>query len=96
MVSSHNIFCSTFHFFQFLGTEILEIKLSLFLTKYHTMKMYLLSFMPWPLYLQGKSPQNPLDMSLGGPQSWPGHSGKKILPGIELWLSNPQSNHYTD
>jgi hypothetical protein len=37
------------------------------------------SFMPWPLYLQRKSPWYPL-RRLGGPQSHSGHTGEeKIL-----------------
>jgi len=35
------------------------------------------SFTPQLLYFQGKSPLYPLDNSLGGPQSHPGHSGGK-------------------
>jgi hypothetical protein len=37
----------------------------------------MVSFMPQPLYPQGKSPQYPLDRRLGGPQSQSGHSGKE-------------------
>jgi hypothetical protein len=39
------------------------------------------------LHTPGKSLQYPLDMRLGGPQSWSGHSGKEKndlpLPGTE-------------
>jgi hypothetical protein len=35
------------------------------------------SFIPRPLYPQGKSPQYPLDMRLGGPQSRSGRGGEK-------------------
>jgi len=36
-----------------------------------------ISFMPWLLYPQGKSPRYPLDKWLGGPQRWSEHSGEK-------------------
>jgi len=35
------------------------------------------SFMPWPLYPQGKGPWYPLDRRLGGLQSWSGQSGEE-------------------
>jgi len=35
------------------------------------------SFTPWSLYSQGKSPWYPLDRRLGGPQSWSELSGKE-------------------
>jgi hypothetical protein len=35
------------------------------------------SFMPRPLYPQGKSPRYPLDRRLGGPQSRSGHGGEE-------------------
>jgi hypothetical protein len=46
------------------------------------------SFTPWPLYPQGKSPWYPLNRRLGGPQSRSGHSGgeeknSQSPPGIE-------------
>jgi hypothetical protein len=50
------------------------------------------SFTPRPLYLQGKSPQYPLDRKLGGPQSrsWHGVEEKNSQPssGIEPRLSD--------
>jgi len=46
------------------------------------------SFMPRPLYTQGKSPWYPLDRSLGWPQSRCRRGGEEKqylrLPGIEL------------
>jgi hypothetical protein len=54
------------------------------------------SFMPWPLYPQGKSPSYPLGRRLGGPQSCSGHSSEeknsqptisKLLP-IKQLLGN--------
>jgi hypothetical protein len=48
---------------------------------------WVISFMPWPLYPQGKSPCFPLDRRLCGPQSRSGHSGEEknsqALPGLE-------------
>jgi hypothetical protein len=45
------------------------------------------SFNPPP---KGKSPQQPLDRRIGGPQSPFGHSGgEKALPGIESRSSSP-------
>jgi len=35
------------------------------------------SFTPWPLHPQGKSPQYPLDRRLGGPQICSGHTGEE-------------------
>jgi hypothetical protein len=35
------------------------------------------SFTPWPLYPQGKSPWYPLDRRQGGPQSRSGHGGEE-------------------
>jgi len=36
-----------------------------------------LSFMPWPVYPQGKSPQCPLNGRLGGHYNQPGHFGEE-------------------
>jgi hypothetical protein len=36
----------------------------------------MVSYMPWPLYPQGKSPWYPLYRRLGGTQSWSEHYGK--------------------
>jgi hypothetical protein len=48
----------------------------------------LVSFTPWSLYPQGKSPWFPLDKRLGGPQSHSGCNGEeknsKPPPGIEI------------
>jgi hypothetical protein len=45
------------------------------------------SFMPWPIYLQGKSHRYQLDRRLSGPQSQSGHGGEEknshLLPRIE-------------
>jgi hypothetical protein len=38
------------------------------------------SFMPWLLYPQGKSPWYPLDRRLGGPQSRSGCGGEEKNP----------------
>jgi hypothetical protein len=48
---------------------------------------WVVSFMPRPLYSQGKSPRYPLDRRLGGPQSRSGRGGEdknsQLPPGIE-------------
>jgi hypothetical protein len=48
---------------------------------------WVVSFTPWPLYPQGKSPWYPLDRRLGGPQSRSGRGGEEKnsqpAPGIE-------------
>jgi hypothetical protein len=53
---------------------------------------WVVSFTPWPLYPQGKSPPYPLDRRLSGPQSRSGH-------GAEVKNSQPHrdsnSNHST-
>jgi hypothetical protein len=87
-----------------------SLKLSLCLTKHHTMKTYwdsrviaqcildsgtrlrwVVSFTPWPLYPQGKSPWYPLDRRLGWPQSRSWYGGEERnsqnLPGLQ-----PQSS----
>jgi hypothetical protein len=37
---------------------------------------WVVSFMPWPLYPQGRNPLYPLDRKVGGFQSWFGCSGR--------------------
>jgi len=37
---------------------------------------WVVSFMLWPLYLQGRSLQYSLERSLGGPHSWSRHGGE--------------------
>jgi hypothetical protein len=53
----------------------------------------MVSFMPWPLYPQGKGPWYPLDRRLGGPQSQSGCSGEEKnsqpLPGLEPSVIQP-------
>jgi hypothetical protein len=63
---------------------------------------WVVSFMPWPLYHQGKSPWYPLDKRLGGPQSWSWHGGEEKnsqpLPGLEPPnhpAHQPIAQHYT-
>jgi hypothetical protein len=56
------------------------------------------SFTPWPLYPQGKSPWYPLDRRLGGMQSWSGCSEEKIsqlLPELEAPIIQPVAQCYT-
>jgi hypothetical protein len=63
---------------------------------------WVVSFMPRLLYLWGKSLWCPLDMRLGGPQSWSGSSRRKKnlvpQPGLNpsSSLVQPISHHYTD
>jgi hypothetical protein len=48
---------------------------------------WVVSFTPQPLYSPGKEPRYPLDMRLGGPQSWSDDVEKRTfftLPGLEL------------
>jgi hypothetical protein len=40
---------------------------------------WMVSFVPWPRYPQGKGPWYPLDRRLGWPQSWPGHCGEENI-----------------
>jgi hypothetical protein len=62
----------------------------------------MVSFMPLPLYLRGKSPRYPLDRRLGGPQSRSVRRGEeKILDLIETLTptplsSSPVASRYTD
>jgi hypothetical protein len=57
------------------------------------------SFMPRPLYLQGKSPRYPSDRRLGGPQSRSGRGGEEKtsypLTGLELPVIQPVAQRYT-
>jgi hypothetical protein len=51
-----------------------------------TIWRWVVSFTPWPLYPQGKSPWYPLDKRLGGSQNRSGRGGEKNsqpLPGLE-------------
>jgi hypothetical protein len=53
--------------------------------------------MPWPLYLQGKSPWYPLERRLGGPQSQPGLGEEKNsqpLPRLKSPMIQPIAQHY--
>jgi hypothetical protein len=80
-----------------------QVKLSLYLTKYDTMKMYWGSVgidVSGQLHARGKSLQYPLDRRIGGTQSRSREGGqeKKFPPltGIETQSSIPKSTHYTD
>jgi hypothetical protein len=61
--------------------------------------MWIVSFVPQPLYPQGKSPLYPLDRRLGGPQSRSGRRGKvknsQPLPGIVPSIIQPVAQPYT-
>jgi len=63
-------------------------------------RSWVVSFLPWPLYLQGKSPWYLLDRRLGEHQSQSGHGGKEKkslqLVGIKPHLCSPQLSHYAD
>jgi hypothetical protein len=57
---------------------------------------WVVSFMPWQLYIWGKNLWYPLDRRLGGPQCQSGHCGKKIpFPCWESNLSCPASTLVT-
>jgi hypothetical protein len=64
-----------------------------------TRQKQVVSFTPWPLYPQRKSPWYPLDRRLGGPHSWSGHGGEGInsypLSGPEPPITQPTAQHYT-
>jgi hypothetical protein len=47
------------------GVEVLLHSFFVFATRWK----WVVSFTPWPLYPQGKSPWYPLDKRMGGPQS---------------------------
>jgi hypothetical protein len=69
-----------------------EVKLTHF---FHlsTRWRWVVSFTPWPLYPQGRSPRYPLDRRLVGPQSWSGGGGEEknsqLLPGLEPPVVQP-------
>jgi hypothetical protein len=60
-----------------------------------TRRWWFVSFTPWPLYYQVKSPWYPLDRRLGGPQSWSRRGGEEKnsqpLPGLEPPIIQPRS-----
>jgi hypothetical protein len=57
------------------------------------------SFVPPPLYSQGKNPWYPLDRRMGGSQSRSGCSGEEktsqLLPGLEPPIIWPVAQRYT-
>jgi hypothetical protein len=59
----------------------------------------MVSFIPQPLYPQGKNSWYVLDRRLGEPQSWSGRSGEernfKPLPGLEPPIIQPVAQRYT-
>jgi hypothetical protein len=61
--------------------------------KHYTMKTWgwVVSFMPWLIYPQGKDPQYPLDRRMGVPQSWSGRDMEKknVYPCRELNVCYP-------
>jgi hypothetical protein len=57
---------------------------------------WVVRFMPWPLYPQGKNPWYPMNMRLGGLQSWSGHGGEKnsqSLLGLKPPITQPVAPH---
>jgi hypothetical protein len=52
------------------------------------------SFNPWPLYSQGKSPRCTLDRRLGGPQSRAGRFGEEKI--LDPSVVQPIASRYTD
>jgi hypothetical protein len=66
-------------------------KYSSIILDFCTRLIWVVSFMPWPLFLRGNRPQYPLDRRLGGPQGQSGGSGEQknlALSGIEPEPSN--------
>jgi hypothetical protein len=61
---------------------------------------WVVSFTPWPLYPQGKSPWYPLDRRLGGPQRRSWHSSEEknsqLLPGLEPPIFQSIAQRYTN
>jgi len=55
----------------------------------------MVSFMPQPLYPQGKSPWYPLDRRLGEPQSWSGCGGEEKNSQPLLGLKSPITPAHT-
>jgi hypothetical protein len=60
----------------------------------------MVNFTPRPLYTQGKSSRNPLDRSLGGPQSRSRRGGSEEInsqpmPGFEHLIIQPVAQRYT-
>jgi len=57
------------------------------------------SFKPWLLYPQGKSPWYPMDRRMGGLQSPSGHSGEEKnsqpLPVVETLIFQAVAQQYT-
>jgi hypothetical protein len=54
-----------------------EWKYSVTILDLSTRWRWVVSFMPWLLYLQGKSPWCPSDRMLGGPHNWSGCCGEE-------------------
>jgi hypothetical protein len=66
-----------------------------------TRERCMISSMPLPLFLQGKSLDHALDMRMGGPQNQSGCDKEKVSPCV--WnqrmtsrASKPESSHYVD
>jgi hypothetical protein len=64
-----------------------------------TIRRWVVSFTPRPLYPQGKSPRYSLDRRLGGPQSRSGRGGEEknshSLPGLEPSIIQPIAQRCT-
>jgi hypothetical protein len=60
-----------------------------------TIWRWVVSFTPWPLYPQGKSPLYPLDRKLGGPQSRSGR-GDEEKNSQSPPIIQPVAQRYTD
>jgi len=52
----------------------------------------MVSFMVWSLYPWKRSPQYPLDRTMGGPQGYYGHSGDEKIPEVPLLGFKSQSS----
>jgi hypothetical protein len=59
---------------------------------------WVVSFTPWPLYPQWKSPWYPVDRRLDGPQNRPGRGGEdknyQLRPGLEPSIIQPVAQRY--
>jgi len=49
-----------------------------------TRSRWVVSFMPWPLYPQGKSPQYPLNRRLGRSQRWWNYKDRTFISNLDL------------
>jgi hypothetical protein len=79
----------------YLGVEVLAPRILNLGTRWK----WVVSFTPWPLYLQWKRPWYPLDRRLGGSQIRSGRGGEEKnsqpLPVLEPPIIQPVAQRYT-